>query len=210
VEVVGIAADTRTNIDESAPLMVYMPYWYRPRPTPSLVVRTGVDPASVTSAVRAAIRSVDSDIAIASAQPMGEIVSAALSGRRYQVRLFVAFGVVALLIAAIGVYGVTAYGVSRRRREMNIRVALGAPVSRVTRLVMRQGLLSLAVGAIAGLITALLASRALGSLLYEVRPRDPVVISVVILVVGCVGLAAVSIAARRGLSIDPAAALRDE
>jgi putative ABC transport system permease protein len=210
VEVVGVAADTRTDIDQPAPLMVYMPYWYRPRPTPSLVVRTAGDPATVTGAVRQAIRSIDSEIAIASVRPMGEIVDAALSGRRYQVRLFVAFGAIALLIATIGVYAVTAYGVSRRRREMNIRVALGAPVASVVGLVMRQGLISLTSGAIAGLAGALAASRAVGSLLYDVRSRDPFIITLVILVVGAVGLAAASIAARRGLSIDPAAALREE
>lgn len=210
VEVVGVAADTRTDIDETPPLMVYMPYWYRPRPSTSLLVRTGGEPAGIASAVREAISSIDPEIAIATVRPMADIVNAALSGRRYQVRLFVVFGVVALLIATIGVYGVTAYGVSRRRREMNIRVALGASISNVVGLVMRQGLVALAIGAAAGLAGALVAGHAVRSLLYEVQPRDPAVLAIVVALVAAVGLAAASIAAKRGLSIDPAAALREE
>jgi predicted permease len=210
VEVVGVAADTRTDIDQTPPLMVYMPYWYRPRPSTSLLVRTAGEPGAVTSAVRQAIRSVDPEIAIADVRPMEDIVDAALGGRRYQVRLLVAFGAVALLIAAIGVYGVTAYGVSRRRREMNIRVALGATMGNVIGLVMRQGVVALTIGAAAGLAGAVVAGRAVGSLLYEVQPRDPAVMGIVLVIMAGVGITAAALAAMRGLSIDPAKALREE
>ena len=201
---------TKTDIDREAPLMVYMPCWYRPRPTPSLVVRTAVDPASVTSGVRDAIRRIDPEIAIAHARPMQDIVDSALGGRRYQVRLFVALGALALLIATIGVYGVTAYGVSRRRREMNVRVALGASTSNVLRLVLRQGLVAIGVGLAAGLAGAIAASTAVASLLFGVHARDPIVISAVVGIVGIVGVAAAAIAARNGLAVDPASALREE
>jgi predicted permease len=165
-EVVGVVPDTKTNIDRTPPLMVYMPYWYRPQPSVSLVVHTGVDPVSVTSGVRHAIQEIDPEIAVASARPMDEIVDSALGGRRYQMWLFVTFGAMALMIATVGVYGVTAYGVSRRRREMNIRVALGGRRSQVFGMVVRQGFWPVAGG---------LARGGRGRRCGEYRRREPVV-----------------------------------
>src|SRR5882724_4231808 len=105
----------------------------------SLLVRTSNDPAALMPGIRRVVREIDPEIAISLARPLDQIVDSAFAARRYQVRLFVVFGVAALLIAMIGVYAVTAYGVSRRRREMNIRVALGAQRSQVVGLVVRQG-----------------------------------------------------------------------
>lgn len=210
VEVVGVVPDTKTNIDSTPPLMVYMPYWYRPRPSPSLVIHTTVDPASVTSEVRHAIREVDPEIAIANARPMEQIVDSALRGRRYQMWLFVTFGAMALMIATIGVYGVTAYGVSRRRREMNIRVALGAPRSHVFAVIVRQGFLPVVAGLVAGVAGAVTVSTIVASLLFDVRPQDPLVLSGVVAMVGTIALVASLMAAHQGLVIDPAAALRQE
>lgn len=210
VEVVGVVPDTKTNIDSTPPLMVYMPYWYRPRPSPSLVIHTAVDPASVTSEVRHVIREVDQEIAVASARPMEQIVDSALGGRRYQLWLFAAFGAMALVIAAVGVYGVTAYGVSRRRREMNIRVALGARRSHVFGVVVRQGFSPVVAGLVAGVAGAAAVSTVVASLLFEVRPRDPLVLAGVVAVVGTIALVACLVAAHQGLVIDPAAALRED
>jgi ABC-type antimicrobial peptide transport system permease subunit len=124
--------------------------------------------------------------------------------------LFVAFGAIALLIATVGVYATTAYGVSRRRREMNIRVALGARVSQVFGLVLRQSVTPVAVGLAAGSAGALAIGTVVASLLYQVRASDPLVIAAVVALVGAVGLLASAMAARHGLRINPAAALRDE
>ncbi len=210
VVVVGVVAETKTYIDGQPPLMVYLPYWYQPRPRTSLVVRTSVDPGSVTSGVRRAIHAADPEIAIADARPMEEMVDAALGVRRYQMWLFAAFGAMALVIAAVGVYGVTEYGVSRRRREMNIRVALGSPVSRALGLVVRQVLSPVAIGLVAGTAGAAALGTTVASLLFEVRPRDPLVLGVVLALVGSVAVVACLVAARRGLIINPAAALREE
>jgi putative ABC transport system permease protein len=125
-------------------------------------------------------------------------------------RLFVAFGIVALLIATLGVYAVTSYGVSRRRREMNIRVALGAQPSQVRAMIVRESGTPLLLGAAAGVAGALSIGGVVASLLFEVRPRDPLVIGGVTTIVTAVGLLAAMAAVRRGLSIDPAAALREE
>jgi len=124
--------------------------------------------------------------------------------------LFVAFGAVALLIATLGVYAVTSYGVSRRRREMNIRVALGAQASQVRSMIVKDSGTPLLVGAAAGVAGALSLGGVVASLLFEVRPRDPLVIGGTTAIVAAVGMVAAVVAVRRGLSLDPAAALRDE
>ncbi|HXY41186.1 MAG TPA: ABC transporter permease, partial [Vicinamibacteria bacterium] len=210
VEVIGVVPETRTDLDHTPPPMVYMPYWYRPRSTTSLVLRTAVDPASLAREVRRAIRAEDPEIAIAEARPLQQVVDSALAGRRYQVRLFVAFGLSALLIATLGVYAVTAYGVSRRRREMNIRAALGATAGEVLRLVVRQGLPPLAFGIALGVLGAVLAGGAVASQLIEVSGRDPRVVSAVAFLVAAVCLFATVAAARQELRLDPASALREE
>ena len=125
-EVVGIVPDGHaTALDAESPLMVYVPYWFNNEGKSILVVHTAGDAAAVIAELRAAVRQVDPQIAF-DASPLQQVVDTALEGRRYQMWLFVAFGFVALAIATLGVYATTAYGVSRRRREMNIRVALGA------------------------------------------------------------------------------------
>jgi ABC-type antimicrobial peptide transport system permease subunit len=130
--------------------------------------------------------------------------------RRYQTRLFVVFGLAALFIAAVGVYSVTSHGVSRRRREMNIRVALGAQTSQVVHLILRQATTPVIGGLVAGIAGALSVGGMVTSLLFEVRARDPLIVIAVVGVVGCVGFATCVIAARQGLAIDPARALREE
>jgi len=124
--------------------------------------------------------------------------------------LFVAFGAVALFIATLGVWAVTSYGVSRRRREMNIRVALGAQRSQVIRLVLGQATVPIVVGLVAGTFGALSLGAVVASLLFDVRARDPVVLGSVVSLVAIVGLTTCVVAARQGLRIDPASALREE
>jgi putative ABC transport system permease protein len=210
-EVVGVAANARTTmLDDTQPLMVYIPYWWRSRASTSLLIRTKVDPSTIVGAVRGAVQQIDPEIAVGQSRPLEELVDASLAGRRYQTQLFIAFGLVAIFIATVGVYAVASYVVSRRRREMNIRIALGAQTSHVVGLLLRQGMAPVAAGVAAGAAGALAIGGAVSSLLFEVRARDPLVVAVVVTAVGLVGLATCGIAARRGLSLDPAAALRVE
>ena len=190
--------------------MVYVPYWWRSRTTAILLVKSGSDPAALLTDVRQAIRSVDPDIAIGEARPLDRVVDSALALRRYQLRLFLAFGATALAIALIGVYATTAYGVSRRRREVNIRVALGADQANVLRLMIRQTAIPMTAGLAAGILGAIAVGGFIASLLFDVQPRDPIVIAAVTAIVGAVALLASVVAARQGLVIDPAGALREE
>ena len=210
-EVIGIAADARTtSLERTPPLMVYVPYWWRTRTTLSLLVKTETDPLTLAPSIRRALDQVDPEIAIGQIRPLQRAVDAATAGRRYQARLFVVFGAVALLIATLGVYGVTAYGVSKRRREMNIRVALGARHADVLRLFMKHSVYAVAPGVIAGVAGALAIGRAVASLLFEVPPDDPMVLGGAATTVALAAFAASLIAARAGLRLDPAAALREE
>jgi len=210
-EVVGVAADARvTSIERMPPLMVYVPYWWRSRASMTLLIKAAGDPAPLQASVRRSLREIDPDIAIGQSRPLEQLVDASVAARRYQMRLFVVFGGVALFIATVGVYAVTAFGVSRRRREMNIRVALGAQTSQVQRMIVGQGLSPVLAGVVAGIAGALGASRLIASLLFDVRAEDPLVIAGVAALVSGVGLMASTLAARQGMSIDPAAALRDE
>jgi putative ABC transport system permease protein len=210
-EVVGIVGEARTtSLEATPPLMVYAPYWWRSRASLSLLIKTASDPTSVMPAVRRAVHQVDAELAIGDARTLETIVDDAFAARRYQMRLFIAFGAVALLIAVVGVYAVTAYGVSRRRREMNIRVALGASGSQVTAMVVRQGTAPIAAGVAAGAAASLAIGGLVASLLFDVQPRDPAIITAVVGLVGGIGVAACFVAARQGLVINPAAALREE
>jgi putative ABC transport system permease protein len=210
--VVGIVSTERTtSLESEPPLMVYIPYWWwQRRTTTTLLVKTAIEPAALTATVRRAIAGIDPDIAIGDAQALESIVDASVASRRYQARLFVVFGMAALAIASVGVYGVTAYGVSRRRREMNIRLALGARTSQVMRLVVGQGLMPILVGIAAGCVGALAAGGVVASLLFDVRARDPLIVTAVAAIVAAAGALACAGAARQGLVLNPAAALREE
>ncbi len=210
-EVVGIVGDARiTSLDRTPPLMVYLPYWWRTRPTLSLVIRSATDPSALMPSIRRAIGEIDPEIAVGDARSLSQLVDASVAARRYQMRLFAVFGIVALFIATLGVYAVTSYGVLQRRREMNIRVALGARSRQVMAMVMAQGLAPIAAGVGAGVALAIAIGGVVGSLLFDVRPRDPGVIAVVAAVMAVAGVLSCFVAARRGLRIEPASALREE
>ena len=210
-EVVGVTDDARTTaVEQRPPLMVYVPYWWRSRPALSLLVKADVDPLAMAPGIRRVIERIDSEIAVGQARPLQQLVDATLASRRYQSGLFIVFGLASLLIATLGVYAVTAYGVSRRRREMNIRVALGAATADVHRLLMRQLAKAVVPGVGFGLAGALAAGGAAASLLYEVSPREPLILAAVAASVALVAIAASILATRSSLSIDPMAALREE
>jgi putative ABC transport system permease protein len=210
-EVVGVVGEARlTSLDEKPPLIVYIPYWWRSRPTLSMLIKTEVEPTSLITGVRRVVREIDPEIAVGDARPFEQLVDAATASRRYRTRVFVAFGLAALFIAAVGVYSVTAHGVSSRRREMNLRVALGAQTPQVVHLILRQATTPVLAGLVAGSAGALSVSGVVASLLFEVSGRDPFILIAVVAVVGSIGLATSLFAAHQGLAIEPARAFRDE
>jgi predicted permease len=209
--VVGVAPDGHvTALESEPPLMVYLPYWYNNEGKSLLIVRARDDRTALVAALRGVVREVDPNVALAKVAPLEHVVDAAVEGRRYQAALLGAFAGSALLIAIVGVYATTAYGVSRRRRELNIRIALGARVSQVFSLVLRQSVAPVAVGLAGGLAGALALGGLIASLLYEVRPHDPLVLGVVLGSVAVVGMASAAAATFSGLQIEPASALRDQ
>ena len=210
-EVVGVVADARlTSLDRTPPLMVYLPYWWRSRPAVSLLIKTTVESAAIVDSVRRAVSAIDPEIAVGRSRLVQDLVNTAVAGRRYQARLFVAFGLVALFIATVGVYAVTSQAVARRQREMNIRVALGAPVSQVVGLILQQATKPVVAGLVAGTGGALALGSVVAGFLFQVRARDPLIVAAVVAVVGTISLTTCLLATRRRLAVDPAAALKEE
>ena len=175
-EVIGVAADSRAvDLTRNDVLFTYLPYWMRSISISSVIVRATVPPASLASTVRRAILDVDRGVAIPRVETMEKLVDSSVADRRFELSLMVAFGCAAAFLAALGVYGVVAYSVARRGREMAIRIALGARPRDIHRLVVAEGLAPVGAGLAAGLAISWVAGRAIGSLLFDVRPGDPVV-----------------------------------
>ena len=211
MEVVGIVADVRHQaLDQVAREEMYLPYTQRPRGEMMIVLNARGDAESLSSALRSEVRSVDPDQAIASIQPMETIVDFSLAPRRASLTLLGAFAGIAVLLAAIGLYGLIAYSVTQRTQEIGVRMALGARARDVLVMVLRQGLSLAAAGVAAGLLAALLLSRLMTGLLYGVGAADPWTFVVVPLVLALVAVLASVLPARRAARVDPMAALRSE
>ncbi len=176
----------------------------------TLVVRGGGDPLSLAGPIRAAVRRLDPNLPIASVRPMSEVVDSSLATPRLTGSLLTLFAGLALLLAAIGVSGVLAYLVSRRRREIGIRMALGASRANVLGMVIGRGLLYAGVGIAVGVLAALFLTRLMEGLLYGVTPRDPVTFAVVTVLLLGIAVAASAVPAMRAARVDPLKALRSE
>jgi putative ABC transport system permease protein len=173
-------------------------------------VRTAGDPAAVTGSVRAAVRAVDPALPVASVRTMDQIVGAWSAERRLNTVVLAALGALALVLAVVGIYGVIAYMVAQRTREMGVRLALGARPADVLRLVVRQGAALAGAGIAVGLAGAWEATRSMRSMLYSVSATDPATFVGVALVLAAAALAASFIPARRATRVDPVVALRSE
>jgi len=189
---------------------VYVPVAQNPWYSPSLAIRTDADPLSLTAAVKAAIAKVDPDLALTHIETMDQISYEAVARPRFRAQLLAGFAGLALLLSAVGVFGVLAFAVTQRRREFGIRMALGAQMADVLRLVLSRGLMIAAGGIAAGLAGAMLLAPALGSLLFNVPPLDPVTFSAAAAILAAVALAAAAIPALRAARIDPVITLRHE
>jgi putative ABC transport system permease protein len=164
----------------------------------------------MATALRAAVWSIDPQLAVAQVQTMDQVIRKSTTPRRFSLFLLGGFASLALILSAIGIYGVIAYSVVRRVHEMGIRIALGAQHRDVLRLVIGQGMLLLAVGMIIGTLGALALTRALASFLYGIRPTDPVTFVAVVAILAGVAFLACYIPARRATRVDPMIALRYE
>lgn len=209
--IIGVVG-TINSIDLGQPVTkerVYRPVMQQPMRSMALVLKTGVDPTTLVGHVRAAVQSIDPEQPLADVRTMDQWVSRSLEGRRSPMLLLGLFGAVALILSAIGIYGVLAFGVAQRVRELGIRQALGADRHSILALVLRQGMTTTAIGIVLGLAGAVMLTKYLQALLFSVRPLDWSVFAIVTILLFAVATAACYVPARRATRIDPMEALRE-
>ena len=217
MEVIGVSGDVRSVALGTAPRPTYylldsqFPGLVDGAPRDmSLLLRTAGDPLALGGAARQAVWELDSELAIANVRPLAEVVQGTMARPRFVAVVLSAFGLAALLLAVIGVYGVLSYAIARRRREMGIRMALGAEAAQVRRLVMGVGLRLAAVGIVLGLAGALAGTRIMSAVLYEVSATDPLTFGAVALLLATAALAASYLPARRATRVSPIEVLRGD
>jgi len=215
VTVVGVVGTVkRDSLSSAGEVSIYLStrntagFWFPTQMT--LVLRTDADVAAMSSRLRAAVASVDPTVPVKAVRPVVDLVSDSAARARFTMLLLATFAAVALVLGAVGVYGVVAYAVARRTREIGVRMALGARASDVLAMVLREGGTLAAVGVALGIAGALAASRVLAGFLFGVTPTDPAVFVSVPAVLGIVALGACVIPARRAARVDPVTALRSD
>lgn len=196
--------------DEPRPPAYYVPLAQHNLQFASMAVYTAGPPMAITAQVRAAVASLNPDIPIYWPYSMDEALARPLWFIRVFGTMFMIFGVIALFLAAVGLYAVMSFSVSRRAREVGIRMALGAQGGDVVRMIFRQGVLQVVVGLVLGLSLAATVAQFMSVVLFQVRPRDPMVFGGVAGVLAVIGLAACLVPARRATRVDPLVALRSE
>ncbi len=219
-EVVGVVGDVKSDgLDQDRPpAMLYVPLGQLSAPTAggwrsfsmTLVVRSSAKPASLVSAVSNAVHDVDRNIPVRNVLTMDELVTTSLSQQRFNLMLLGAFAVLALILAAIGIYSVLSYSVRRRVQEIGIRLALGARISDVLRMIVIEGMRPTLLGVTIGIVGALALGQVMSSLIYGVKPTDPLTFLAVAMVLAVVALSATIIPAYRAARVDPMVALRYE
>jgi putative ABC transport system permease protein len=211
-EVVGVAGDVKNNGLANEPLLaMYTPYAQRPWPVMQFAIRVdGGDPLALANAVRGAVLEIDGDLPITRVETMDAALSNSVATARLMTALLIAFAIVALLMAAAGLYGVISYTVAQRTQEIGVRVALGAEPTSVMRLIAIDGLKLTAIGMAIGTGAALAAGRALSSVLFAVSPADPATYAAVLAIFAATACVALIVPVRRALAVDPLTALRAE
>jgi putative ABC transport system permease protein len=211
ITIVGVAGDTKLyGLANPARLEVYLPFRQDASSEMTLIVKSGIEPAALASSVRYAIASIDKDQPVFGIATMRQLVNDSVSTRRITLILLGVFGALALLLGAIGIYGVLAYSVAQRTHEIGIRMALGARREDVVRMVLAQGAKIAGAGVLIGIVASFGLTRLMTKLLFSVSPADPATFSAVAIVLGLVALLASYIPARRTLRVDPMIALRHE
>ena len=214
--IVGVVGHVKHYaLDEEGREQIYFPHQqplfgtYAAREM-TLAIRTPVDPVAVTGAVREQVAALDRGLALYNVATMDQLVSVSVAQPRLNLSLLVAFAALALVLAAVGVYGVMAYAVTQRTQEFGIRVALGATASDVLKQVLAEGGLLAAIGLGLGLVAALILTRFMASMLFAVNPSDPLTLTAAAVILALVALAACYVPARRATRVDPLVALRYE
>jgi putative ABC transport system permease protein len=210
-EVIGVVGDVKhSGLDAEPRAMTYWPYARNAYGTMTVTVRTAGDTGRVVNSIVGLVRQLDPELVVANVKTMDEVVSNSVAQRRLTMLLLTVFAATALLLAAVGIYGVIAYSVTQRTQEIGIRMALGAQRTDVLRMVVRQALLLAVAGIVIGGAGALLLTRLMEGLLFQVKPGDPVTFAVVSGVLAAVALLASYIPGRRATRVDPVIALRAE
>ncbi len=208
--IAGVVGDVRQfGLTEEPGMTMYVPYMQETWSTMSLVVRAQSSPEPLAAAIRKQVAAIDRDQPVGRISSLEEILAGSLRERRFQLIVLGVFSDVALALALIGIYGVVSYSVFQRTNEIGIRMALGARPVDVLGRILRDGMMLAAVGIGAGLIGALVVTRAMSSLLFEVRPADPLTLAAVSATILVTTLAAIGVPAIRATRIDPVTALRD-
>jgi predicted permease len=209
IQVIGVARDSKyASLEQRVPPTLFMPHTQVPPSGMTVEVRTISDPMTVASAIREAVRQTDPSIALAEMKTLRQQIAETIGKPRAFAVLATVSGMIGLLLACVGLYGVVSYETIRRTREIGIRMALGARRFDVLRLVMRQTVVVVTIGAGIGIALALAGSRLLGGLLFGVAPSDPFAMGSALVVLIAVALAASYLPARRALQLDPTQALR--
>lgn len=209
-EIVGIVGDVLPTLDGTMAPTMYRPILDIATSSVTAILHTAVEPTSVAGAARAVVRELDRNLTVFNVQTLEEGIGRSISSRRFTMWLFAAFAVLAVMLAAIGLYGVVSYAVSQRRAEIGIRVALGATRRDVSRMVIMQGIKPAFAGAVAGLAAAALVTRVLKTMLFGVTPMDPLTFTMVPAFLLVVAAAACYLPALRAARQDPTTALRSE
>jgi putative ABC transport system permease protein len=210
-EIVGIVADIKQyGVDQPTASQTYEPFGQRSYTGVNCVIRTQGSPATIVGSLRAQVFAVDKDQPVGSIQPLEEIFAASLSRQRFAMLLLTIFSLVALVIAAVGIYGVMAYDVTQRTNEIGIRMALGAQPRDVLWLVLRHGGRLIGGGLLLGLAATLAGGRAMQAMLFQTRAYDPLTLGAITLLLVAVAIVASLLPARRATKVDPMEALRAE
>jgi putative ABC transport system permease protein len=210
-QIVGVVGDIRhAGLTERIEPETYWPYTQNSWQVMALVVRTTNDSASLAAAVRAEVWAIDKDQPVFNVKTMDEILATSLAAQRFNLILLVSFAVVALLMATMGVYGVSAYAVSQRTQEIGIRMALGAQAGDVLKLILYWAMRLMLIGVACGLAAAFALTRLMESLLFGVSATDPLTFAVITFLLAGVALLACFVPACRATKVDPMVALRYE
>jgi predicted permease len=209
--VVGIVGDVHQNgLGQEPPAVVYFNQRTAPRSVTTIVLRTSGDPMALAAPIRAALQEVDRNQPVRSIATLQQVMAESIARDWFFTLLFACFGVLALLLAAVGVYGVLAYSVGQRTQEIGVRLALGAQPGNVRRMVVREGMTLIAAGVVIGAVAALAVTRALASQLHGVSARDPLTFVSAPAVLVAVALLACYLPARRATRIEALDALRTQ